>query len=179
MLAVERDGHRADAVPAEIGRLLQQVLSVMARGGTVTIGSVPDVVTTTTAAGILGVSRPTLMKMIEEGTIAAHKVGTHHRLRVWPRFPMHCARRARERAAFAKLLDLKATKTDSADNADPVASLFLVGAQPRPLGHLLLIQTCGIRATLRERLGMLYVTPERRPSTFNGPTMCLQSCSTT
>ena len=42
VLAVERDGHRADAVPAEIGRLLQQVLSVMARGGTVTIGSVPD-----------------------------------------------------------------------------------------------------------------------------------------
>ena len=107
VLAVERDGHRADAVPAEIGRLLQQVLSVMARGGTVTIGSVPAVVTTTTAAGILGVSRPTLMKMIEEGTIAAHKVGTHHRLRACDVFDALRARRARERAAFAKLLELE------------------------------------------------------------------------
>ncbi len=107
VLAVERDGHRADAVPAEIGRLLQQVLSVMARGGTVTIGSVPDVVTTTTAAGILGVSRPTLMKMIEEGTIPAHKVGTHHRLRACDVFDALRARRARERAAFAKLLELE------------------------------------------------------------------------
>lgn len=47
------------------------------------------------------------MKMIEEGTIAAHKVGTHHRLRACDVFDALRARRARERAAFAKLLELE------------------------------------------------------------------------
>ncbi len=107
VLAVERDGHRAAAVPSEIGKLLQQVLDVMARGGTVTIGTVPEVVTTSTAAGILGISRPTLMKMINEGSIPSHMVGTHHRLRADDVYAALRARRARERAAFEELMELE------------------------------------------------------------------------
>lgn len=68
-LTVERDGTRQGALPPEIGRVLQHVLDVMARGATVTIGTVPAELTTSAAAGVLGISRPTLMKMIREGTI--------------------------------------------------------------------------------------------------------------
>lgn len=107
VLAVERDGHRVVAIPAEVGKLLQHVLDVMARGGTVTIGSVPEVLTTSTAANILGVSRPTLMKMINRGAIPSHMVGTHHRLRAEDVFAALRARRARERAAFEELLKLE------------------------------------------------------------------------
>ncbi len=107
VLAVERDGHRAVVVPAEIGKLLQHVLDVMARGGSVTIGTVPEVVTTSTAAGLLGISRPTLMKMINEGSIPSHKVGTHHRLRADDVYAALKARRARERAAFEELMELE------------------------------------------------------------------------
>lgn len=79
----------------------------MARGGTVTIGSVPEVLTTSAAAGILGISRPTLMKMINTGLIPSHKVGTHHRLRAEDVFAALRARRSRERAAFAELMELE------------------------------------------------------------------------
>lgn len=106
-LAVEREGQRGVPVPPEIGRLLQHVLDVVAGGGTVTIGSVPEILTTSSAAGILGVSRPTLMKMIREGVIASHMVGSHHRLKAEDVHAALRARRARERAAFEKLLELE------------------------------------------------------------------------
>lgn len=104
---MERDGRRTVVVPPEIGRLLQHVLDVMARGGTVTIGTVPEVLTTSTAAGILGISRPTLMKMIKEGSIPSHMVGTHHRLTAEDVRAALRARRARERAAFEELMELE------------------------------------------------------------------------
>ncbi|MFZ1411598.1 MAG: excisionase family DNA-binding protein [Micropruina sp.] len=105
VLAVERSGQRVESLPPEIGRLLQQVLDVVARGGTITIGAIPDVVTTSSAAGILGISRPTLMKMIREEEIPAHRVGTHHRLHSFDVFAALKARRARERAAFLELME--------------------------------------------------------------------------
>ncbi len=106
-LVVKRADSSVVEVPPEIGRLLQHVLSVMARGGTVTVGSVPEVVTTSAAAEILGISRPTLMKMIRGGEIPSHKVGTHHRLKSEDVFEALRMRRARERAAFERLLELE------------------------------------------------------------------------
>jgi len=105
--AIERAGERAAVIPAELGRVLQQVLDVMARGGTVTIGAVPEELTTSTAAGMLGISRPTLMKLIASGELPSHRVGSHHRLKADDVFAALRARRARERAAFAELMDLE------------------------------------------------------------------------
>ncbi|SHJ75231.1 DNA binding domain-containing protein, excisionase family [Tessaracoccus bendigoensis DSM 12906] len=104
-LAVSRN-HEVSEVPEEIGRLLQHVLDVLARGGTVTVGSMPAVLTTTTAAGILGISRPTLMKLIDKGEIPSHKVGSHTRLKAVDVYSALRARRERERAAFAELMEL-------------------------------------------------------------------------
>ena len=39
----------------------------------------PKELTTTAAAKLLGVSRPTLMKWVGEGRLASHKVGRHTR----------------------------------------------------------------------------------------------------
>ena len=52
----------------------------MAEGRPVSVTTMPENLTTTAAAGLLGLSRPTLMKFIREGRIPAHKVGSHHRL---------------------------------------------------------------------------------------------------
>lgn len=41
---------------------------------------VKELYTTTEASSLLGVSRPTLMKLIDSGSIEAVKVGTHHRI---------------------------------------------------------------------------------------------------
>lgn len=106
-LVVERAGQPMAALPPEIGKLLQHVLAVMARGGTVTVTTMPKELTTTAASEVLGISRPTLMKMIGDGAIAAHRVGSHHRLHSEDVFAALRARRARERAAFAELIELE------------------------------------------------------------------------
>lgn len=105
-LVVEREGERLAALPPEIGRILQQVLDVISRGGSVTVGAIPEVLTTVTAAEVLGVSRPTLMKMIRDGEIPSFKVGTHHRLKAADVFAVRAERRARQRAAFDALREL-------------------------------------------------------------------------
>lgn len=68
-------------LPAELSEIVGQVLRVVAQGGTVTVGAMPEELTTTAAPKQLGVSRPTLMRMIKDGEISSHKVGTHTRLR--------------------------------------------------------------------------------------------------
>lgn len=61
-----------------------------------------DVLTTTEAAALLGVSRPTLMKLIDAGEIDHVKVGTHHRIPVQAILDFQRERRARrEKAAEA------------------------------------------------------------------------------
>ncbi|MGW4337973.1 helix-turn-helix domain-containing protein [Rhodococcus koreensis] len=90
-------------VPPELARILTTVVAVVAAGGTVTIGSVPTEVTTTTAAQMLNISRPTLMKLIGEGVIPAHKVGTHTRLKSSDVIAYQERHRATQRAAFDDL----------------------------------------------------------------------------
>ncbi len=107
VLRVEREGRLANAIPPEVGRILQQVLTVIAQGGSVTISATPNELTTSSAAGVLGISRPTLAKMVSDGRIPAHKVGSHMRFRSDDVFAELRARRARERAAFEALRELE------------------------------------------------------------------------
>ena len=96
-------GSLESVVPPEFARILTAVVAVVAAGGAVTIGSVPSEVTTTTAAQMLDISRPTLMKLIGEGEIPAHKVGTHTRLKSSDVIAYHERLRATQRAAFEDL----------------------------------------------------------------------------
>ncbi|WP_344757544.1 helix-turn-helix domain-containing protein [Leifsonella bigeumensis] len=68
-------------VPEALSRLLVHVIERAARGGTMHIRSMPEELTTTVAAELLGVSRPTFMKYIQSGEIRSRIVGTHHRVR--------------------------------------------------------------------------------------------------
>ncbi len=103
VLAAGRDDDLSH-LPPELGRILQQIIAAMATGRTITIGSVPEELTTSTAADLLGISRPTLMKKVAAGEIPAHRVGTHTRLRASDVSDYIRARRARQRAAFEELL---------------------------------------------------------------------------
>lgn len=63
---------------------------------------IKEVFTTTEAATMLGLSRPTLMKLIESGDIDHVKVGTHHRIPAQALLAFQQARHARrEKAAEA------------------------------------------------------------------------------
>lgn len=68
-------------LPAGVAHALELVLNAMAEGRSVSVTTMPEDLTTTAAAGLLGMSRPTLMKIVREGRIPSHKVGSHHRLR--------------------------------------------------------------------------------------------------
>lgn len=65
----------------DVQQLISQVLTSVAQRGEVTISRVPEELTSTVAAELLGVSRPTLMKWAREGRITTHKRGTHTRFK--------------------------------------------------------------------------------------------------
>lgn len=91
------------AVPDHLSSFVSHVLHTVAQGATIQVRTMPEEVSTTVAADHLGVSRPTLMKMIREGAIPAHLVGTHHRLK-WSDVEDCEARRSARRPDAAKLL---------------------------------------------------------------------------
>lgn len=64
-----------------VERLVAQVLEAIALQGSVMIARIPDELTSTAAADLLSVSRPTLMKWVQEGKLPSFKVGSHTRFR--------------------------------------------------------------------------------------------------
>jgi excisionase family DNA binding protein len=68
-------------LPPKVLRLFAEVLGSLAQGKVVAIMPKELDVTTQEAAMFLNVSRPYLVRLLEEGKIAYHKVGTHRRIR--------------------------------------------------------------------------------------------------
>lgn len=67
-------------LPRGLGEVLRQVLANAAAGRAVAIMPAHAELTTQEAADILNVSRPYLIKLVEQGHIVCRKVGTHRRI---------------------------------------------------------------------------------------------------
>ena len=66
-------------IPRPIAEKLLTLLEAERTSGAVVV-PVKEMYTTTESASMLGISRASLMKLIESGEIGAVKVGTHHRV---------------------------------------------------------------------------------------------------
>jgi excisionase family DNA binding protein len=86
-----RDGHAGAArlmspdgdevpVPAQLFDVLRQIAATLAQGNGVAVSAIARELTTTEAARVLGMSRPTLIRLIDAGELPSHKVGTHRRV---------------------------------------------------------------------------------------------------
>ncbi|MEU6828516.1 helix-turn-helix domain-containing protein [Nocardia beijingensis] len=87
--------------------LLLRLVDLVGQGCTVTIGSIPTEVTTTVAATMLGISRPSLMKLVRQEKIPSHKVGSHTRLYSKDVLAFRRAQLERQSKAFEELRALE------------------------------------------------------------------------
>ncbi|MDP2316516.1 MAG: helix-turn-helix domain-containing protein [Pseudomonadota bacterium] len=90
-------------LPAEARALLLRILGHMANGDAVTIVPVAAEVTAQQAAEILGVSRPFVIRLVDEGKLACRLVGTHRRIPLGDVLAFKQANRAERRAIAAEL----------------------------------------------------------------------------
>ena len=75
------DGERL-VLPAEVFAVLRSVVAAMADGQAVTIAPVHQRLTTQEAADLLGISRPTFIKLLKSGEIPFEQPGRHRRVRL-------------------------------------------------------------------------------------------------
>lgn len=78
-LAVRRGGSQLE-VPVSVQDVLTRIADVLASGRGVAIVPVDRELTTTEAAGLLGVSRPTLIKLLEAGEIGYSRPNSSRRI---------------------------------------------------------------------------------------------------
>lgn len=107
-------------LPPEVFEVLRDVLEAMAQGQAVTIAPVHQRLTTQEAADLLGISRPTVVKLLESGEIPFEQPGRHRRVRLADVLAYRERASAERRAALDRMVEL-------ADEAD----LYELTATPK------------------------------------------------
>lgn len=80
-LRISGNGDEEDVpLPNSFLQVIAKALAEMAEGRVVHVAAAHEELTTREAAVLLGVSRPYLVRLLKEGEIPFHKVGTHHRV---------------------------------------------------------------------------------------------------
>ena len=91
---------------ASIQQTLLDALKLIAQQGSVSIGQLPVELTSTVAADLLSISRPTLMKWVAEGRIGSFKKGSHTRFNRDEVLDLRQRNAAARRSAFEELRSL-------------------------------------------------------------------------
>ena len=99
------DGERI-LLPREILDVLSNVVKAMAEGQAVVIAPVHQRLTTQEAADLLGISRPTFVKLLEEGKIPYERPGRHRRVRLVDVLDYRNHRSTERRAALDRMVEI-------------------------------------------------------------------------
>lgn len=102
---VGSDGQAVN-LPGEVLRALSDVVREMRQGKAITVAPVDQLLTTQEAADFLGISRPTLVKKLEDGSIAFERTagGRHRRVRLIDLLQYRDGRRVERRKALRELV---------------------------------------------------------------------------
>ena len=90
-------------LPGPVTDALAEVLEAAADGERALVVRAPDNLTTEQAAGVLGVSRPTVVRLVEAGKLPARMAGTHRRLALGDVLAYREASAQRRRAALDEM----------------------------------------------------------------------------
>jgi excisionase family DNA binding protein len=96
------DGTLVD-VPASVTDALAEVLEAAADGERALVLRVSEDLTTAQAAAVLGVSRPTVVRLIDAGKLPAQVVGTHRRVALSDVIAYREASASKRRAALDRM----------------------------------------------------------------------------
>lgn len=86
-------------LPAAAAEAVRHLLVELASGSAVHVLARDAELTTQEAADLLGISRTYIVRLVDQGTLPAHLVGTHRRLRAADVLAYQARREARLRAA--------------------------------------------------------------------------------
>lgn len=106
---VAADGTRIE-LPEELYEVLKDVVGALSQGLAITVAPQHTVLTTTQAADLLGISRPTLVRLLEADAIPFDKPGRHRRIRL----PDVLAYQERARRGRASGLDEMVRESENA-----------------------------------------------------------------
>ena len=94
---------RSAVLPEELRKFLSTAVASMHKGQAVTVAVLAMRLTTQQAADHLGVSRPTLIKLLEEGKISYETPNRHRRIRLVDLLTYQQTRQAERRHALGEL----------------------------------------------------------------------------
>jgi excisionase family DNA binding protein len=93
-------------LPASAFEALKAVVTGMAQGMAMTLIPSGHELTTQQAADLLRISRPSVIRLLEDGAIPFHKVGTHRRIDVEDLLRYRAERNEQRRAALRELTEI-------------------------------------------------------------------------
>lgn len=93
-------------LPPAVFAVLREAVEAMSSGQAVTIAPVHQRLTTQEAADLLGISRPTLIKLLESGEIAYEQPGRHRRVRLASVLAYRQRRSSQRRESLDRMVEI-------------------------------------------------------------------------